>query len=97
MTWLDLPEFPQVCDIPPATYWWKDHLDRYTIQLLGSGQLIAARRKLRDSILDARAWLDANGRPTPTPEQQLAWRHAQQARIDRELGRDPRASVQSPA
>lgn len=91
MPWIDLPELPQVCDIPPATYWWKDHRDRYTIHLLGSGQLIAARSKLRDAILDARAWLDASGRPAPTPEQQTACRDAQQARIDKELGRTPRA------
>lgn len=45
MAWIDLPEFPQVVDIPPATYWWKDHLDRYTIHLLGDkeGKVIAAR------------------------------------------------------
>ena len=62
MAWIDLPEHPQVSDIPPATYWWKDHRDRYTIHLLGdkAGEVIAARSKLRDAILDARAWLDAN-------------------------------------
>jgi len=90
-TWLELPEFPQVSDIPPATYWWKDHKDRYTIHLLGdkAGKVIAARGKLRDAILDARAWLDANGHPAPTAEQQEAWRLAQQTKIDREFGRIP--------
>jgi len=86
--WLDLPEHPQVSDIPPATYWWKDHRDRYTIHLLGdkAGEVIAARSKLRDAILDARAWLDANGRPTPTAEQQEAWKRANQNRIKKEYG-----------
>ena len=87
--WVSLPELPQVCDIPPGTYWWKDHLDRYTIHLLGDREAapIAARRKLRDAILDARAWLDKSGREIPMVERQEAWRLAQQARIDRELGR----------
>lgn len=88
MAWIYLPEFPQVSDIPPATYWWKDHRDRYTIHLLGdkAGKAIAARADLGAAIQDARAWLDASGRPTPTAEQQEAWRDAQQARIKKDYG-----------
>jgi 3-oxoacyl-[acyl-carrier-protein] synthase III len=90
MAWIDLPEHPQVSDIPPGTYWWKDAKDRYTIHLLGEGAagFISARRNLRDAIIDARNWLDASGRPTPTVELQEAWRRAQQDRIKKELGID---------
>jgi hypothetical protein len=66
--WPRLGEHVTVADIPPGTFWWKDALDRYTVQVSGTGELMAASKNLRTAILRAREVIDSRKTPNDGDE-----------------------------